>query len=133
MESMEINKVPFWYAKYLGKTETKDAQGYYSGWKQNYTAPKKYWANISAERGEIAIRQFGDDLSYDKVMSLDLSAPDIDEFTVLWIEKIPAVSVTKELALDAQGNPITPHDYIVKKVAKSQNFVQIAISRVNVK
>ncbi len=62
-------------------------------------------------------RQFGDTENYDKVlMTDDLNVP-ITETSILWID---ALDTTK------------PHDYIVKKVAKSLNSVSIAVSKVSV-
>ena len=48
----------------------------------------------------------------------------IDEYSILWVDSMPEV---KE-----DGTTDTPHDYVVKKVARSLNSVSIAISKVNV-
>lgn len=59
-------------------------------------------------------------------------APSIDEYTVLWVDKTPQVDETGALVTNDDGEVITPHDYIVKKVAKSLNSVSVAISKVTV-
>ena len=57
-------------------------------------------------------------------------APSIDEYTVLWVDTAPRVDETGALVTNDDGEVVTPHDYIVKKVAKSLNSVSIAISKV---
>ena len=63
---------------------------------------------------------------------MDNDAPPIDEYTVLWIDTVPQVDEDGALATNDENEVITPHDYIVKKVARSLNSVSIAISKVNV-
>lgn len=46
--------------------------------------------------------------------------------------KTPQVDETGALVTNDDGEVITPHDYIVKKVAKSLNSVSVAISKVTV-
>lgn len=79
---------------------------------------------MSAAKGETSARQFGENESYDKVIVMDNEAPPIDEHTILWVDTLPS--------FDETGAIITPHDYVVKKVAKSMNSVSIAISKVSV-
>ena len=86
--------------------------------------PIEFFANISAAKGETHTRQFGENESYDKVIVLDSDAPSIDEYSILWVDVIPE--------LKEDGTTDTPHDYVVKKVAKSLNVTSIAISKVNV-
>ena len=63
---------------------------------------------------------------------IDNDAPDIDEYTVLWVDTVPTVDEDGVLTVNENGEILTPHDYIVKKVAKSLNSVSIAISKVTV-
>lgn len=70
---------------------------------------------VSPATGRTAEEMFGDLQGYDRVLVTEKGCP-INENSVLWIE-----------------NEITePHDYIVKKVARSLNFVAYAVSRVEV-
>lgn len=48
----------------------------------------------------------------------------INEYSILWVDVTPAIN--------EQGEVTTPHDYIVKEVARSLNYVSIAISKVKV-
>lgn len=89
-------------------------------------------ANISAAKGETTTRQFGESESYDKVIVMDNNAPPIDEYTILWIDTIPKLTEDGALATNGDGEVETPHDYIVKKVARSMNSVSVAISKVSV-
>ena len=63
---------------------------------------------------------------------MDADAPPIDEYTILWIDSVPEVDGNGELAVNKKGDVLTPHDYIVKKVARSLNSVSVAISKVKV-
>lgn len=56
----------------------------------------------------------------------------MDERTVLWVDRAPALSGDGSLALDGAGEVKTPHDYIVTKVARSLNGVSYAIRHVEV-
>ena len=80
---------------------------------------------MSAAQGEMQTRQFGESEGYDKVIVLDDKDIPIDEYSVLWVDTLPH--------LNADGSTETPHDYVVKKVARSLNSVSIAISKVSVR
>lgn len=131
---MERNKSPFWYALYQGLEPRLDEYGNMTGeYDVLRSNPEKFRANISAAKGETSTRQFGDDEAYDKVIVMGLDSPSIDEYTVLWIDRVPQLDENGALVLDESGEAATPHDYIVKKVAKSLNGVSIAVSKVNVR
>ena len=133
MRTMLRNKSKFYYALYrerIPKTEDYgNATGEYDVIHEN---PVEFSANISAAKGETTTRQFGESESYDKVIVMDNDAPPIDEYTVLWVDTIPQVDEDGALTINEENEVITPHDYIVKKVARSLNSVSIAISKVNV-
>lgn len=82
--------------------------------------------------GETQTRQFGESVSYDKIIVMDNNAPPIDEYSVLWIDSVPQLNEDGSLALNSREETITPYDYIVKKVAKGLNSVSIAVSKVSV-
>ena len=63
---------------------------------------------------------------------MDNDAPPIDEYTILWIDTVPQVGEDGALITNEEGEVLTPHDYIVKKVARSLNSVSVAISKVTV-
>lgn len=133
MKCLARNKVTFYYALYTGKSAIVNTQGQDTGEEKNtYSDPVAYKANISAAKGETEVRQFGDNLAYDRVIVLDNTAPAINEYSILWVDTIPTLDDQGKLATGQTGEVITPHDYIVKKVAKSLNSVLVAISKVKV-
>ena len=133
MRCMNRNKVKFFYALYVGREPITDEYGNVTGeYDVKHGNPTEGYANISAAKGETQTRQFGESETYDKVIVMDNEAPQIDEYSVLWVDTEPQINEDGSLAVDEDGNIITPHDYIVKKVARSLNNVSIAISKVNV-
>ena len=119
MRTQVINRTPFYYALYSGKTAKTDEEGFYTGEDDpEYGEPVLYRrGNISPATGMSNTEQFGNLENYDKVIvTSDMSCP-IDENTVLWID---------------ETDTSKPHDYIVKRVAKSINGISIAVSKVKV-
>ena len=123
MRTLLRNKVAFYYAPYLSKTEIVDDYGNKTGeYEIVYGEPTKAFGNISSAQGEIQTRQFGESETYDRVIMLGNPHAPIDEYSILWVDTEPFIGEKKQ-----------PHDYIVKKVARSLNSVSIAISKVNVR
>lgn len=123
---MVRNKTTFYYALYAGEDEIIDEYGNATGqYSVTYGNPVKTLGNVSAAQGEMQTRQFGESESYDKVIVLDDMNTPIDEYSILWIDTLPQ--------FDEDGVTETPHDYVVKKVARSLNNVSIAISKVSVR
>lgn len=123
MRTLERNKTAFHYCLYLRKEDVVDTGGYELGEKQVvYDAPVEMKANISAATGQSQVEQFGNFISYDKVIVTDDMTCPIDENSVLFIDKQPE--------FDEDDNPL--YDYIVKRVAKSLNSISIAVSKVTV-
>jgi hypothetical protein len=122
---MVRNKSKFYYASYIGETEITDEHGNSTGeYNLAYGKPIQMSGNVSAAQGEIQNRQFGESESYDKVIVLDDRNTPIDEYSILWVDTLPH--------LNEDGSTDTPHDYIVRKVARSLNGVSLAISKVDV-
>ena len=120
MRCLARNKITFFYALHDGQTELMDEYGNVTGqYKVSYTAPIRMTGNVSAAQGEMQSRQFGESETYDKVIVLDNPNVPIDEYSILWVDSLPYDDV--------------PHDYVVKKVARSLNSVSIAISKVAVR
>ena len=125
MRCMVRNKSNFYYASYIGETEIIDGNGFDTGeYEISYSTPIKTKGNISAAQGEMQSRQFGESESYDKVIVLDDRNAPINEHSILWVDTLPL--------FNEDGTTDTPHDYIVKKVARSLNGVSIAIRKVMV-
>lgn len=134
MRCMRRNKTSFFYALYDGKEAMKDEYGNDSGeYTVKYTAPSELKANISAAVGETNTRQFGEDERYDKVIVMDIPDAPIDEHSVLWIDTVPQLTESGELARNEDGEVITPWDYEVKKVARSLNSVSYAVRKVSIR
>ena len=126
MQGMVRNKQKFYYALYIDKNELKDEYDNVTGeYEVVYDNPVETKGNVSGAMGEMQSRQFGGSESYDKVIVLDNPETPIDEYSILWVDTLPH--------LNEDGTTDTPHDYIVKKVARSLNSVSIAISKVNVR
>ena len=134
MRCLSRNKSVFYYALHMGQTEIKDEYGNLTGqYSVSHSDPIKTCGNISAAQGEMQSRQFGESESYDKVIVLDDINTPINEYSILWVDILPLLNDDCSLALNDKGEVITPHDYIVKKVARSLNNVSIAISKVIVR
>ena len=126
MKTLARNKIRIYYANYRDKTPITDEYGNLTGEHEiSYDTPTEVKANVSAARGESTTRQFGDDVSYDRIIVLDNPSFPIAETSILWIDTLP------EIAED--GSTETPHDYIVKQIATSLNSVSIAVSKVSVR
>ena len=125
MRCMARNKTTFYYALYTGQTEIIDEYGNATGqYSVTYSDPIMALGNVSAAQGEIQTRQFGESENYDKAIVLDEIDTPIDEHSILWVDTPPSID---------GGSTKTPHDYVVKKVARSLNSVSIAISKVSVR
>lgn len=133
MRCMQRNKVDFYYALFSERVPIVDEYGNDTGeYDVQHGNPVKSSASISAAKGETQTRQFGENVSYDKVIAMDNDSPPIDEYSILWIDTMPELNADGSLAVDSEGKVKTPHDYIVKKVAKSLNSVSYAVSKVSV-
>lgn len=132
MRCLKRNESTFWYALFLKAEPLKDEYGNdTTEYEVFYENPMSCRANISAARGETQYRQFGEDEVYDKVIVMDHTAPLIDERSILWIDRIPQLDEDGALLRDAKNRIVTPHDYVVKRVARSLNSASLAVSKVN--
>lgn len=133
MRCSERNKRDFWYAPFQSSSNLVDEYGNeLNETTVAYGNPVACKGNVSAARGETAVRQFGEYESYDRVIVMDDPNTPINEYAVLWVDSIPTLNENGSLATNNDGSPVTPWDYTVKKVARSLNSVSIAISKVTV-
>ena len=119
MRTQKINRTPFYYAMYIGKSMPRDVSGFYTGEPEpRYGEPVLYEkANVSPATGMSNTEQFGNLDNYDKVIVTgDMSCP-INENSILWIETV--------------GTRV-PYNYIVKRVSRSKNGISIAVAQVKV-
>ena len=129
------NKQVFWYALYDATVEQYDEYGNQIGTSASYGNPVQTSANISPAKGDVVARQFGDDDQYDKVIVTGDRDTPIDEYAVLWIDTVPELDENGALKVNADGEIVTPWDYIVRKVGRGlPNFgsTVIAVSKVTV-
>ena len=129
------NKQPFWYALYDGEAVDYDEYGNECDPHTTYKIPVKANANISPAKGSVIARQFGDDDGYDRVIALEYRDTPIDEYSVLWIDTVPELDANGALKVNANGEIVTPWDYIVRKVGRGLPVFGetiIAVSKVSV-
>lgn len=118
MRLLKRNKQQIYYALYEGKEPIKDEYDNLTGeYGIKYSDPVPLKLNISPARGESSIAQFGQMEDYDRVLITDDMNCPIDENSILWIENL---------------NTNEPHDYIVKRVARSLNNISYAVKKVKV-
>ena len=129
------NMQAFWYALLGDVVEDYDEYGNQIGTSTTYGKPVQAFANISPAKGNVLSREFGDDDSYDKqIVTGDRDIP-IDEYAVLWIDTVPELDENGELTVNADGEIVTPWDYIVRKVGRGLpgfGSTVIAITKVSV-
>lgn len=126
MRGLNRNKRPFWYATYQSKAPYVDEWGNTTTeYTVTYSNPTKVWGNISPEKNTDTVAIFGTDLRYDRVICLANESFPIDENSVLWVDNVPVID-------SETGATETPWDYVVSKIARSINGVNIAISKVDV-
>lgn len=125
MKTLRRNQQKFYYALYEGKVLLVDSDGYKTGESViQYGNPVLYRANVSIASGEVVAQQFGGNESYDKVIVTEDTKIPIDEYSLLWVDTMPKIQ--------EDGSTDTPHDYVVRRVARSLNSVSIGITKVYV-
>jgi len=130
MRSLEINKQTIWYALYIGKVPVLDDKGYETGeYKIQYSNPVSVRIRVSPNNGESNFQPFGTLTDYDRTMVTTDKLP-IDENSILWLDSTPELEADGSLKLKPDGTPVTPHEYVVTKVAPDINVTQYAIKKV---
>lgn len=135
MRMSNRNKQEFWYALLDNTVEDYDEYGNQIGTSTTYTKPVKVEANISPAKGSVLSREFGDDDSYDRVIALEDRDTPINEYAVLWVDTVPALNADGSLKVNADGEIVTPWDYIVSGNARGLpkfGSAKIPISKVSV-
>jgi len=119
MRTLKRNQQPVYYALYEGKTNSVDQYGDPTGEPVvTYSTPTLIMCNVSPSRGTADAELFGINLEYSKTLCIeDVNCP-IQEDSILWIGRTPENE--------------TPHNYIVKAVARSLNHVVYAVDEVKV-
>lgn len=121
MKNLERNKQRFWYCIFSEEVPLYDKKGNYTGEKgPGYSEPISAKGNISPNAGGNDFPQFGMSLDYDKTICLDGTDWDIQETSVLFVDKEP----------EFDNKNLPKFDYRIKKIAKSLNTTMIAIQKV---
>lgn len=115
MRTLRRNKRRFWYANYTSSHDVLDADGMYTGEQQLvYSEPVEAHGNISGAKGDASVAQFGVNVDYDYVITLERA--NMQEGDILWIGV----------------KPDAPHNYTVSRISTTPNGVAIAAKRVDV-
>ena len=118
MRCSNRNKQSFWYAPQTGVAFGHDEYGNENSAYPTYGNPVKVSGNISAAKGDVSTRQFGDDDEYDRVIIIEDRDTPIDEYSVLWIDETPSVDANGALTIKEDGTYETPWNYIVRRVGR---------------
>ena len=128
MRSLQRNKQTIWYRLLTGDpepiTET-DEWGNVLDTGENtqpYSDPFELKINVSQATGAAITEQFGNLDNYDKVLVTTQMDCPINGTTLLYIDTTPTQTNGKW----------SPHDYVVRRVAKSINGISIAVRKVDV-
>jgi len=128
MRSLQRNKQTIWYRLLTGDpepiTET-DEWGNVLDTGENtqpYSDPVELKINVSQATGAAITEQFGNLDNYDKVLVTTQMDCPINGTTLLYIDTTPTQTNGKW----------SPHDYVVRRVAKSINGISIAVRKVDV-
>lgn len=154
MRTVHRNMHPFYYCLYQESVAQYDEYGNVLPEPMNiYGDPVLMYANISPASGQAQTEQYGNLESYDRlIVTTDMDCP-IDEYTVLFVDKVPEnlPTVTEEEETEEteetdetepetdDEEPVEPpyeppkYDYIVKRVSRSLNGITIAIRKVDVR
>lgn len=118
MRGLMRNKRPIYYSNF-SKIEYEEKDGKKTGHKKVvYQNVQIAYGTVSAPSGSTSLEMFGTDEDYDKTIVLDMPTIDINENTVLWVDK-PYTEGTS-------------YDYIVRRVIRNINYMFIGIRKVNV-
>ena len=126
MKLMRRNIRKIWYCLYKGEEILTNTDGLDTGEKKIiYSEPVEIYCNVSPATGYTQTYMFGTLESYDKIIIVDDIKCQIDENSILFIDKKPEKSGSG----DAQ---YFIFDYIVRRVAKSLNHISYAVRKVKV-
>lgn len=128
MRSLQRNKQTIWYRLLTGDpepiTETDEWGNVLDTGEntQQYSDPVELKINVSQATGAAISEQFGNLDNYDKVLVTTQMDCPINGTTLLYIGTTPTQTNGKW----------SPHDYVVRRVAKSINGISIAVRKVDV-
>lgn len=117
MRNLDRDRRPVYISRFVGLVAETDSQGRYTGRNvPEREKPVEFWPTVSATRGEASTDWFGNYIEYDRTITIDDPSFKVDEADVLWLDR----------AVDQ------PHDYEVKRVARTGAYTVIAAKRVEI-
>ena len=137
MKLLKRNLQTVYYSRYKSKSieyESQSVGAYETGENDvQYYDPVAIQCSVSPARGYVQTEMFGNLDSYDRVIITDDMNCPIDEQSVLYVDVVPEYETvpTQDPEVTTQVC-LFNYDYIVRRVAKSLNFIAIAISKVDV-
>lgn len=127
---MAREKREVWFAHYSGRSQVEDEDGRLTGaWKLSYGKPFLIRMTLSPESGNAFADGFGTGLDYDRTAIAHETSTGIDEDCLVWLSGPPETDSSGHVATDGSGEPETPFDYTVKKVAESVGITNVALKR----
>lgn len=129
MKLLKRNLQTVYYSQYKGKFPQHEsgAEGYETSENEiQYFDPVALECSVSSARGYVQQEMFGNLDSYDRVLiTHDMTCP-ITEETVLYVDVVPEYE-----SVEGKEVCLFNYDYVVRRVAKSLNFIAYAISKVD--
>ena len=118
MRNLLRNQDPIFYRRLVGSEEIVDDYGNVTGsYIPIYGDLMSFAGCVSANKGTTESEQFGMDMDYDRTITTADPTLPIDETSVLWLD-----------GADTRG----PYNYIVRRVSRWHNSLQLAVKRVDV-
>ena len=120
MRLLEIDKKPFWYANYTGRTMIEDTNHVPTGeHTTTYAAPQQAYGTFSINTGAATPREFGTYIDYDYVIHMDDESCPFDEEAAIWLSD-PVVTV-------GQKTTVKDPEYRVMRIAELRTHIAVAI------
>lgn len=118
MRNLKRNLFPVFYRNLVGQQDVTDEYGNLTGeYIPVYGDMLSCLACVSPNKGSTEAEQFGTDPDYDRTITTVEAWLPIDENTVMWLD-----------GADTRG----PYNYIVSRVSRWKNSLQIAVKQVEV-
>lgn len=119
MRSLMRNRRAVQYKNYVSTEYEENELGRKTGHRSvTYSDVKTVYGTVSAANGAVSLQMFGTDENYNKTLVLDMPDIDINENSVVWVDKPYAEGVA--------------YDYVVRKVVRNHNFLFVGLRKVDV-
>lgn len=131
MKLLRRNTKVYFYASYIGKSEIKDENGFYTGEsKLDYSPVKTVRGNLSPVTGGVTSEAFGTFTDYNAVLVTDDMSCDVKENDILWLTKPPMLYVSPD-SFPSENTKMqdtnSRKNGIVKRIARTKNVLSVAV------